>query len=157
MKLLIREKEYNLANGKTASDTMNNAETTISVDPNNPVPVDLTNKDKDYNKYRDAKPFSSDENGKAMISRLKSKAVIITDRTGIQLYITDNNKQEHIFIYNKAITDKETARETTQNIIDKLNSMNVDTTIKTLQTSSSGFTEVFTENINLFVDKDFII
>ena len=133
MILYLNEQEYRLANGKIAIDSAGSKSSnmnTVSVDINNPVPVDLTNKDKDYNKYKNAKPFSSDENGAALISKLKSGAVIITDKTGIQLYIMDNEKQEHIFVYNRVITDKETAKDTTQNIINKLKAMNVESTIE---------------------------
>lgn len=154
MKLCINEKDYTLANGKKATD-MTNKSTQVKIDLNNPEPLDFTNKD--YKIYKTAKAFTNDETGKPMISHLKSGATIITDKTGIQLYITDSDKQERVFVYKQVITDKNSAKEITQNILNKLKSMTVDNTISTLENSSSGFTEVFTESYNYFSDKDFIV
>lgn len=92
-----------------------------------------------------------------MISHLKSGAIIVTDKTGIQLYITDSDKQERVFVYKQVITDKNSAKEITQNILNKLKSLSTDSTLNTLENSSSGFTEVFTESYNYFSDKDFIV
>lgn len=157
MKLCIYEKDYTLANGKKATDITNKS-TQVKIDLNNPEPLDFT--DNDYKTYKNAKAFTSDETGKPMISHLKSGATIITDKTGIQLYIKDSNKQERVFVYNQVISNKDSAKNTTQNILNKLKSLSVDNTIDILENSSSGFTEVFTESyayLNLFKDKDFTI
>ena len=154
MKLYIYEKDYTLANGKKATDVNSNS-APIEVDINNPVPVDFT--DADYKIYKNAKAFTSDDAGKPMISHLKSGATIITDKTGIQLYITDSDKQERVFVYKQVITDKSSAKEITQNILNKLKSLSIDSTLSTLENSSSGFIEVFTESYNYFNDKDFIV
>lgn len=154
MKFFIYEKDYTLANGKKATDTTNKS-AQVKIDLNNPEPLDFTNKD--YRTYKNAKAFTNDETGKPMISHLKSGAIIVTDKTGIQLYITDSDKQERVFVYKQVITDKSSAKEITQNILNKLKSLSIDSTLSILENSSSGFIEVFTESYNYFNDKDFIV